>query len=78
MKRAQRRFAMIGVLAALIVVNVLVLAAYMASKDGSRDGTGDRALDKDSGAGPTINGSDEEPDITEDVEGDPPDEEGKD
>ena len=77
MKRARRRLLVIAVLAALLAVNVLVVALYGASRDGSKGGTGERALVKDTGTGPTIDGSDEAPEAIEDVEGPEPDDDAK-
>ena len=73
MNRTKRRPRVIAVLAALIADNVLVMALHRSSQEGSRGGTGERALVKDSGTGPTIDGPDGDPDVTEDVEGSAPD-----
>jgi len=59
---------MIVILTALIVVNVLVMATHRAPTDGSRGGTGERALGKDTGTGTSIDGSDETPEVHEDFE----------
>ena len=77
MNRTKRRTLVIAVLAALIAVNVLVMALHRPSPEGSRGGPGEGALVKDSGTGPTIDGSAESPDVTEDVEGPVPDDGAK-
>ena len=77
MNRTKRRTLVIAVLAALIAVNVLVMALHGSSPEGSRGGTGEGSLVKDSGTGPTIDGPGEAPDVTEDVEGPAPDDGAK-
>jgi hypothetical protein len=68
MDRTKRRTLVIAVLAALVAVNVLVVVLHRSAPEGSRGGTGGSALVKDSGNGPTIDGSGDEPDIFEDYE----------